>query len=237
MPAAMHLPASLGGSGTFCQGRNVEAPKCETPSGCHLGRPGGRPRQRCPVCPGDWGPELGAQLAGMGTPGSVLLSPRGVSVSRGKDSITHSLIHSFIHSFAGSRMGIFLGSCGLKGGAGEGLSPETVWGFTAGMWAPPFCWLCKQGLRALGPLHPVPSGACAPASRDGQLIPSWHCVGTTVISGKLAQDPPCLLRLLDPLTRLGGEGAAAECAPAGVGSHSRRGASPGRCPSLGLPGR
>lgn len=95
MPAAMHLPASLGGSGTFCQGRNVEAPKCETPSGCHLGRPGGRPRQRCPVCPGDWGPELGAQLAGTGTPGSLLLSPRGVSVSCG-ERFHHSLAHSFI---------------------------------------------------------------------------------------------------------------------------------------------
>lgn len=107
MPAAMHLPASLGGSSTFCQGRNVEAPKCETPSGCHLGRPGGRPRQRCPVCPGDWGPELGAQLAGTGTPGSVLLSPGGFLFLTGK---IPSLTHSFIRSFAGSRMGIFLGS-------------------------------------------------------------------------------------------------------------------------------
>lgn len=52
MPAAMHLPASLGGSGTFRRGRNVEAPKCETPPGCHLERLGGRPRQSWS---GTWG--------------------------------------------------------------------------------------------------------------------------------------------------------------------------------------
>lgn len=55
-------------------GRNVEAPKREAPPGCHLGRPGGRLRQRCPVCPGDPAPELGTQPGRAGTLSRVLPS-------------------------------------------------------------------------------------------------------------------------------------------------------------------
>ena len=100
MPAAMHLPASLGGSSTFCRGRNVEAPKCETPPGCHLERLGGRPRQSWP---GTWrepSPRARGSVEG------VVKTVNYVFMSPGTDPIQFLFfignippIYSFIHLF------------------------------------------------------------------------------------------------------------------------------------------